>query len=152
LAGPMSYAERVPRSSVEVVRIPVLMALAVLMTPLGVAVTWILHARRARPRGFWGVKAMLLLGPAAILLIAGAVRMVPEPRLGQMNVWTESMYAGTLLLPVAAGLASITTMSAWLRGAGRWLRTYALAVSCAAIIVSGYFYSWGMVGFKAWDY
>ena len=37
-------------------------------------------------------------------------------------------------------------------GAGKWLRAYALMVSLAALIVSGYLSAWGMLAFRPWSY
>jgi CubicO group peptidase (beta-lactamase class C family) len=151
LTGPF-YAERVDRWRVEVVRVPVLVSFVILMTPLAFAIVWVIHARRAQPRGFWGLKSALLLAPVAILGIALSIRLVPDRELGRLNLWTETIWVGTVLLPIAAGLASIATLVAWARGAGPWLRAYSLVVSCSAIVVSAYLSSWGMVGFKPWDY
>jgi hypothetical protein len=67
-------------------------------------------------------------------------------------VWTEAIYVGSVLLPVAALLASVATLVAWARGARPWLRLYALSVSCSAIVLSAYLFSWGMLGFKSWDF
>ncbi|MGH9662355.1 MAG: hypothetical protein ACRD96_27640, partial [Bryobacteraceae bacterium] len=151
LTGPF-YAERVPRWRVEMVRVPVLAACFILMSPFLFAIIWIVHGRRARPRGFWGLKAVMLLSPILMAVIAMAIGMAPSQSLGLRNVWTELMWLGTMLLPVAAVLALIATMVAWLGGAGRWLRAYALAVSCAAIVLSAYLFSWNMVAFKPWDF
>ena len=43
-------------------------------------------------------------------------------------------------------------LDAWRRGAGRWLRAYALAVSVGTLILSAYLAAWGMIGFRSWAY
>lgn len=149
--GPF-YTERMPRWRVEMVRTPVLIACALLMSPFAFAIIWIVHARRARPKGFWGLKCMLVLPGASIAMSAAAVHFAPTGRLGTINLWTEAIWAGSVLLPIAALLATIATLVASMRGAGRWLRSYAIAVSCAAIVVSSYLYAWGMLGFRTWDF
>jgi CubicO group peptidase (beta-lactamase class C family) len=151
LTGPF-HAERVSRWPVESVRAPVFVALAILVSPAAFAVIWIVRARRARPKGFWGLKAMLLLPLIAIAMMTTAIAVTPSRDLGVINLSTGTIYAATVLLPVAAALATIATLVAWVQGAGPWLRGYALAVSCSAIAVSAYLYSWGMVGFKPWDF
>ena len=62
------------------------------------------------------------------------------------------MFAGTVLMPAAAILSFLFTIDAWRSGAGRWLRSYALAVSIAALVISGYLSAWGMIGFRPWSF
>jgi hypothetical protein len=33
-----------------------------------------------------------------------------------------------------------------------WLRSYAMVVSIAALIISGYLSAWGMIGFRPWNF
>ena len=54
-----------------------------------------------------------------------------------------------MLLPAAAILSFLFTIDAWRSGAGRWLRSYAMMVSLAALIVSGYLSAWGMIALQA---
>lgn len=150
LTGPTLYAERTPRWRVEIVRLPVAASLLILATPWVMMAAWLVRVRRARPRGFWGLKIVLVLCPTALLLPAVAFLLAGPRRLGQPNAWTQAIYAGTLALPLLAVLA--LTLAAWYQGAGRWLRAYAAAVSLAALVASGYLASWGVLGFRTWDY
>ena len=72
--------------------------------------------------------------------------------LGEKNVWTVAIFAGSLLMPAAAILAFLFTVDAWRGGAGRLLRGYAMTVSIAALIISGYLSAWGMIGFMPWNF
>jgi CubicO group peptidase (beta-lactamase class C family) len=152
MAGANTYAERVPRWRVEIVRVPVGLSLPILATPFVAAIPWLVHARRARPRGFWGLKVGLVLCPTALAVPVFAFLQAGPRELGLPNAWTQAIYTGTLSFPVTALLALVLTVAAWLGRAGRWLRAYAAAVSLAALIVSGYLLFWGVVGFKTWDY
>jgi hypothetical protein len=127
-------------------------ALVILITPLLILVVWAVHAPRARPSGFWVLKGLLLFAALCPLPLAIAFTNIEPLRLSHFNIWTATIYAGTVLLPCAGGVALVATLATWMRGAGPWLRTYALAVSCSAIVVSAYLVSWGMVGFKTWDF
>ena len=148
----VGYAVRQPRWRVEIVRVPVMAAYLVLVSPLLACLFWIAHAARAMPRGFWALKTTLLLAAVCPIPLAIAIANLDLGELSLLNLWTGTIYAGTVLLPIVAVIASMATLVAWARGAGRWLRAYALAVSCSAIIVSAYLFSWGMVGFKSWDF
>jgi len=72
--------------------------------------------------------------------------------LGARNVWTTAIFAGSILMPFAAIVSFLFVIDAWRSGAGRSLRLYGLAVSIAALIVSGYLSAWGMIGFMPWSF
>ena len=65
-----------------------------------------------------------------------------NPRIGQRPV----------ALPVLALTSLVMSLDAWHRGAGRWLRTYALAVAASALLVSTFLVSAGLVAFRPWAY
>jgi hypothetical protein len=151
-AGASMYAERVPRWRVEVVRVPVLASAALLLTTFLVGVAWLVHARRASPRGFWWLKAALLLCAVGLVLPVAGIMGVNDVEVGTLNVWTLAMFVGTMLLPGAAPLALFFTIGAWRHGASPWLRAYGLAVSLSAFVASAYLASWGMIGFRTWAF
>jgi CubicO group peptidase (beta-lactamase class C family) len=151
-AGGLSYDERRPRWQVEVVRLPVLAAAAIVLTPVVMLLPWILHAGRAAPAGFWWLKLWLLCCSIGFLLPVAGIMNVDPPTLGTRNLWTAAIFTGTMLFPAAAILSLLFTIDAFVKGAGRWLRSYALAVSVAALIISAYLSGWGMIGFRPWSY
>ena len=152
LTGGFAYSEQRPRWRIELIRWPVLVSAALALTPLLMLLPWIGHARRAEPAGFWWLKTCLVLcGIALILPVVGALN-VPGSQLGARNVWTAMMFAGSLLFPAAAILSFLFTVDAFLSGAGKWLRAYAVTISVAALIVSAYLSSWGMIAFRPWNY
>ena len=69
----VGYAVRQSRWRVETVRVPVLTASLFLVSPLLVIFVWIAHATRATPRGFWTLKAMLLVTSLCVLPLAIAI-------------------------------------------------------------------------------
>jgi CubicO group peptidase (beta-lactamase class C family) len=152
MAGPSRYAERQSRWRVESVRWPVIISAAIVLTPLVMIVLWIVHARRAEPSGFWWLKSFLVLCALAVLLPYIGVIYVNDHDLGTFNVWTAAMFAGSALLPAAAILAFLFSIDAGRREAARWLRSYALLVSVAALVVSGYLSAWGMIAFTPWNF
>jgi hypothetical protein len=88
----------------------------------------------------------------ALILPAAGVMNVGDSELGTRNLWTMAMFAGSVLLPAAAIVSFLLTIDAWRGNAGRWLRGYALLVSVAALIVSGYLSAWGMLAFRPWSF
>jgi len=154
LVGHGTYAERRPRWRIESVRWAVLISAVIVVTPLIMVVPWViagLSRRRAEGESGW-LKSLLLLCAIAFLLPVIGVMNVIDRDLGTRNVWTAAMFAGTILLPATAILSFLFTVDAWRTGAGRWLRAYALAVSAAALVLSGYLSAWGMIGFRPWSF
>ncbi len=152
LTGGSLYAERRPRWRIESVRWPVLASTGLAFTPLLMMIPWIVHARRAEPKGFWWLKLWLLLCSVGLLLPVMAVMNAGLAQLGTRNIWTAAIFAGSILFPAAAILSFLFTVDAFMSGAGKWLRAYALMVSLAALIVSGYLSAWGMLAFRPWSY
>jgi hypothetical protein len=79
-----------------------------------------------------------------VLPVIGVMN-VADRELGTRNIWTAAMFAGSMLMPAAAILSFLFTIEAWRSDAGRWLRSYAMVVSIAALIISGYLSAWGMI-------
>jgi len=154
MTGGASYAERSPRWRIEIVRWTVLLAAAVVVTPLVMAIPWIARGltRRSQQGGGGWMKTCLLLCAIAFMLPVLGISFVADRDLGTRNVWTAAMFAGTLLMPVAAILSFLFAVDAWRAGVGRWLRSYAMAVAAAALVISAYLSAWGMIGFRPWSF
>jgi CubicO group peptidase (beta-lactamase class C family) len=152
MAGPSRYAERHSRWRIESVRWPVIVSAVLVLTPLLMIVAWVVHAKKAEPFGFWSLKACLLLCAIAFVLPVIGVMNVTDRELGTRNIWTAAMFAGSMLMPAAAILSFLFTVEAWRSDAGRWLRSYAMVVSIAALIISGYLSAWGMIAFRPWNF
>ncbi|MGE0863497.1 MAG: serine hydrolase domain-containing protein [Vicinamibacterales bacterium] len=152
LTGGLIYSERRSRWPVELVRWSVLVSMVLLLTPIAMLVPWAVNARRAAPAGFWWTKSTLVLAAAGELLIVLGIMNVSDRSLGSQNLWTAAIFAGSLLLPAAAIMALLFSLDAWRRGAGPWLRAYALILSASALVLSAYLASWGMLAFRSWAY
>ena len=161
LAGSIPYSERRPRWQVELVRVPVMLSMVLMLTPLPMLIPWAIRAGLSRrsegkadapPAGFWWLKTWLVLGSLALIAPAAAFATIEGIDLGTRNVRTGAIFVGTALLPASAVLAFLFTIHAWRSDAGKWLRTYALVASLAALIVSTYLGYWGMLFFRFWAY
>ena len=65
---------------------------------------------------------------------------------------TVRILAGSMLFPAAAIVSFLATIDALMSAAGKWLRAYALVISVAALLVSGYLAAWGMIAFRPWSF
>jgi len=156
-AGGMSYSEQRARWRVEIIRWPVLISAGLVVTPLAVVPFWMVRwlrrwpvRRSAEREGGWLRFVLLLCAGAFMLPVIGALN-VTDFSLGSRNVWTAAIFCGSVLLPAAAILAFLFTIDAWRNRAGRGLLAYALTVSIAALVISGYLSWWGMIGFMPWS-
>jgi CubicO group peptidase (beta-lactamase class C family) len=149
MAGATRYLEKRSRWPVELVRWTVLISSGIVLTPLAVLPLWIFYAKRS---AFWMLKGFLLLCAIAFLLPVIGIMNVNDRSLGTQNMWTTAIFAGSVLMPFSAIVSVLLLIDAWRRGARRGLRLYGLAVSAAALVVSGYLSTWGMIGFMPWSF
>ena len=149
--GPL-YAQRQSRARLESVRWPVLVSIGLVLTPVVMMIPWIVHARRAEPKGFWWLKCSLLCCSIGLLLPVIGYSSARSADLGTANIWTAMIFAGTSLFPAAAILSFLFAVDAMMSAAAKSLRAYALLVSVAALIVAAYLSAWGMLAFRPWSF
>lgn len=152
MIGDGSYAPRTARWRVEVVRGTIVLSLAAIATVPVLLAAWIIRLRRAEPRGFWGLKLALTAIPLSLLAMAAMMLWAPPTAWGVPNLWTRLVFIGSCVLPTAGVAALILTLDAWHKGAGRWLRAYALAVSVGALLVSTFLVSAGLIAIRPWAF
>ena len=152
LTGAQLYAERTPRWRVELVRWPVASAVVFLVTPLLVAIVWVARLRVAKPRGFWGLKAAMLLCPIVLAAAAAALASTTPRDWGTQNLASNTVYLATLALPALALAIAILAFTAYRQHASRMLVAYAVWVALAAAGVSAYLASHNLIGLRLWAY
>jgi hypothetical protein len=152
MAGAYSYAVRVPRWRVELIRLPVLATLPLLASVFVVAMVWLARWKRAEPRGFWELKVALLLCPLAVVAPFGALALTPMMDWGVRNTGTVTVFVSTLAVPVLALVVGFFTLGAAREGASSRLTTYAALVGLAMGGLSLYFSSHDMLGLRLWNY
>jgi hypothetical protein len=145
-------AARTPRWRVEVVRTAELGSLAIIATVPFLFVVWLIHLRAARPRGFWTLKIALVALPVSLLALASMLFFAPAREWGLQTAWTWTTFLGSCALPIAALAALVLTLDAWQKGAGPWLRGYALAASVAGLLVSSFLAAAGLIALRPWVY
>lgn len=152
LAGGAMYLERQPRWRVELVRVPVVAAVAVMLSVFMAWVAWLAHARRAAPRGFWALKVAMLGAALALATPLVVYRFTPMTLWGTANPATFALFLATAMLPVLGVFTAILTARAASQGARSSVVTYGFAVAAAALTVSVYLGSHGLLAFRTWLY
>jgi CubicO group peptidase (beta-lactamase class C family) len=152
MAGGGLYAERRPRWRVELVRVPTLASPLIVASVLVTALAWAAHSRRPRPRGFWGLKAALILCALLLFLIVAALNFTPARLWGDRTAGTLTVFVASLGLPVAGLLAARMAVLACRQGASRWLTSYAMLVVAAMTWICLYLGANGLLGLRLWNY
>jgi hypothetical protein len=132
--------------------LPLVAALPILASPLVVAIAWVARLRRARPRGFWALKAALILCPLAVAAPAMALSLTSFREWGVKNAATIITFLATLALPALVLTIVALAIVAHREGGSRWLMRYALTVACAAAALTVYLAAHGLVGLRLWAY
>lgn len=152
MMGDGHYAPRTSRWRVEIVRGTILFSVVALATVPLMLLVWLARVRRAHPQGFWPLKLVLVALPLSLLALASMFLWAPFRDWGVQNLWTRLTFVGSVGLPVLALTALVMTLDAWHRGAGRWLRSYALVVAVSALLISTFLVSAGLIAFRPWAY
>jgi hypothetical protein len=150
--GPQTYAVRTDRWPIDAVRLAVIAAVAVIGSVVLVAIAWFVRRKRATPRGFWELKASLLLCPLVLALPVAGLSATPLAAWGTRNTGTIAVYLGTLAIPTLAIIVSLFTVVAIRERASRHLVTYAGLVALAMAGLSLYLSHHGVMGIRLWDY
>ena len=115
------YGVRTPRWRVEAIRVPILLAVALLATvPLALLI-WLVRIRAARPAGHWALKVTLVVLPLALVALCSLPLWVPGREWGVPNLWTRATFIGSSALPIFSIVALVLVVDAWRRDAGPWL-------------------------------
>jgi CubicO group peptidase (beta-lactamase class C family) len=146
------FLVRTPRWRVEIVRMPVLTSLALVGSVPLACLLWLVRVRAARPRGFWALKIALLAIPGSFVSLASMMLWAPQREWGTLNVWTALTFVGSCGVPIAGIAALVLTLDAWAKGAGPWLRLYALLVAVGSLLVTTFMASAGLVALRPWAY
>lgn len=147
LTGMGAYAERRPRWRVEIVRVPVLLAGAVVLSPLAMPIFWLARRRRVAWRAVTGA---LLAAPLLLIVPYWLVSRMPLREWGVPNWRSALLFGGTVALPFLAFALVPLGHGAWRDGASRGLFAYALAVAAALGVLTAYLAYWDLLGIRLW--
>jgi hypothetical protein len=152
MLGDGFYGIRTPRWQIESVRLPVLLALALLATLPVAVVVWLVRVLARRPSGFWLLKLTVMAMPVALVAMVAMVLWAPARDWGVLNTWTRLAFLGSWGLPLSSLVAGALVAGAWRRGAGPWLLTYTSLAAAAGLTLSGFLAAWGLIGIRPWVY
>jgi hypothetical protein len=111
-----------------------------------------LRKKRRRP-----LERMMRIWPlAAVLSLISIVSIISccgsdiIPRLGNLTIWSFSLFLATIVFAVAS-IASVIAMWRTPKQEVRpRVRMYSMIVSAALMIATAYFTYWGIIGLRTW--
>lgn len=154
LAGAGIYAERRSRWPLDLLRVGLAMALAlVVVAPLASvgAAIW-RRGWRAPVRGGRGLVALWTLAAGVIALVAWAAGTANTVDLAEPTLRSWAVFGGTAAYPAVAVLVAGVTARVWRHGAALRSSGFALAVMLAHAALSIYLGWWNLIGFRSWVY
>ncbi len=152
VTGSQLYAARRSRWPVELLRWSVFASVALALSPLVVAIAWVARIKRARPRGFWDLKAALLLCPLVLVTPAAALALTSFRRWGEQNAATIATFLAASAPPVLVLVIGALAYAARAEGASRLLVRYAWSVALAMAVIAAFLWSNGLIGLRLWTY
>jgi hypothetical protein len=112
---------------------------------------WVARLRLARPRGFWGLKAALLLCPGVFFTPLFALALTPAMQWGMQNA-TTIVFLATLAFPALVLIVALLAIAERREGASRALTMYGWGVVVAAAGLAAYLNTHGLIGLRLWTY
>jgi CubicO group peptidase (beta-lactamase class C family) len=101
-----------------------------------------------RAMRFWPLLAVLNLIAFVVIFIMSSSDLIN--RLGNLTVWSASLWAATLVFALAALASFFVALRRPEEGVRRGVRRFSLIVSFALVIAAAYLAYWGIIGVRTW--
>lgn len=116
---------------------------------------WILGGiskRRRRPAER-AMRLWPLLAVLSLVAVVGIFMLCSDDiigRLGRLTTWSASLWAITLFFAITSLAAAFVSLRRPEDGVRRGVRRFAIIVSLALLIATGYLTYWGIIGIRTW--
>ena len=151
LAG-IPYSER-SLLILPFLRIALLSSCSIFMlTSLPFALVWLLLKLfgAMKDARHLNVRVFPLLATLALLLVPICFTKLYGPRIGAFNPWTAGIFLGTFFFPVFSIVGLVLALRVPKSEIHRGVRIHSLLVSSACCIVTGFLWSWDLLGLRLW--
>jgi hypothetical protein len=96
------------------------------------------------------VRLFPLLATLALLLVPLCFSRLNGPQIGTWNLWTVGVFLGTFLFPLFSVIALVLVLRVPKSEIHRGVRIHSLLVSSACCVLTGFFWSWGLLALRLW--
>jgi CubicO group peptidase (beta-lactamase class C family) len=129
--------------------------LVTVVTNLGFALVWVPRWVFRRLKGVprLGLRVWPLVASLSVVLFVAVFLLAGEDiivRLGNPTPWAITLFATTLVFPLAALIGLMSAMRAPAGDVRRGIRLLALASSVVFLVAAAYLVWWGVIGWRSW--
>ncbi len=96
------------------------------------------------------VRVFPLLATLALLLVPLCFSKLNGPQIGTLNLWTAGVFLGTFLFPVFSIVGLVLVLRVPKSEIHRGVRIHSLLASSACCVLTGFFWSWGLLALRLW--
>jgi len=134
-------------------RIAVLaLCLFFMLTALPFALYWIVWklAGKMKDVQHLNVRVYPLLASLTFLLVPFCFSRLHGPQAGALNLWTASIFLGSFFFPVFSIVGLVRALGVPKSEIHRGVRLHSLLVSGVCCVLTGFLWSWGLLGLRLW--
>jgi CubicO group peptidase (beta-lactamase class C family) len=146
------YSER-SFLAVPFLRIAVLtFCLFLMLTSLPFALVWLFLKLVGVMKGVRHLSVRLapLFATLALLIVPVCFLKLSGPQIGTFNPWTAGIFLGTFFFPILSVIGLVLVLRVPKEEIHRGVRIHSLLVSSACCVITGFLWSWHLLGLRLW--
>jgi CubicO group peptidase (beta-lactamase class C family) len=151
LAG-IGYSER-SSLAIPFLRITVLsLCLFLMVTSLPYALVWLCMKLVGAMKDVrhLSVRVAPLLATISLMIVPFCLAKLSGAQIGSFNSWTFGVFLGTFLFPILSVIGLVLVLRVPKEEIHRGVRIHSLLVSGACCILTGFLWSWHLLGLRMW--
>lgn len=96
------------------------------------------------------VRVAPLLATLSLLLVPFCLSKLNGAQIGSFNLWTAGIFLGTFFFPILSVIGLVLVLRVPKEEIHRGVRIHSLLVSSACCLLTGFFWSWHLLGLRLW--
>jgi CubicO group peptidase (beta-lactamase class C family) len=96
------------------------------------------------------VRVAPLLATLSLLLVPFCLAKLSGAQIGSFNLWTAGIFLGTFFFPILSVIGLVFVLRVPKEEIHRGVRIHSLLVSSACCVLTGFFWSWHLLGLRLW--
>jgi len=96
------------------------------------------------------VRVAPLLATLSLLLVPFCLSKLNGAQIGSFNLWTAGIFLGTFFFPILSVIGLVFVLRVPKEEIHRGVRIHSLLVSSACCVLTGFFWSWHLLGLRLW--
>jgi len=96
------------------------------------------------------VRAIPSLATLSLLIVPLCVMRLSGTRIGSLNLWTAGIFVGTFFFPILSMIGLVLVLRVPKEEIHRGVRIHSLLASSACCVITGFLWSWHLLGLRLW--